>query len=343
MVTGQAKELIAQTEAIVSPVYLVGGSIRDLLLGRPVDDWDFTTPMIPDEVEARIKSAGKRAYNLGKRFGTMGMTFEGVKVEITTFRSESYDGKTRKPSVQFVKKLHEDLSRRDFTINAIAYRKRIVDPFGGRKDLKDGVIRAVGNARQRFKEDPLRLLRAARFASQLGFTVDDDTTEKASERSHSILNVSKERWMQELDKLLVSDNPCVGLDWLIDTRVMNFVIPELSLQVGYDQNSHYHNLTLWEHTKAVVRATPPNIVLRWAALLHDIAKPFVRTDREDRSNYIKHDLLGADMTERIACHLRWSNARREEVVDLVFNHLRDDCPLRKYDQAGKIIDVGNEV
>jgi tRNA nucleotidyltransferase (CCA-adding enzyme) len=325
-----------KVKAIVDPVYMVGGCVRDELLGTIPDDYDFATPLLPDEIEQKIRQAGKRAYNVGKRYGTVGVKIDGQLVEITTFRNEHYTPGSRKPQVGFVKDITADLSRRDFTINAMAKRDgKLIDPFGGQEDLKNRVVRCVGNARERFKEDPLRMLRVARFMSKLDFAVDADTLDKTEEMSYKILEVSRERWTMEMDKLLVTRNPVIGLRFMMDTKLFNFMIPEISLQNGYDQNSPYHAMPLWEHTMVVVDNVAADVELRWAALLHDIAKPFVRHDRPDRSNYIKHDMLGAEMVERIALHLKWSNSRRENVKNLVATHLKDDNPLRKADFIGK--------
>lgn len=323
-------------EDIISPVYVVGGAVRDELMGRTPADYDFATPLSPDEIEQSIRNYGRRPYITGKRFGTVGVRFEGNVVEITTFREEVYTRGNRKPHVGFLDNITADLGRRDFTINAIARRgKRIIDPYGGVEDIKNKTIRAVGHPNHRFRDDPLRLLRAARFVSQLGFTVEEGTKKSAGKMAHKMLGVSKERWSQEMDKLLIGEHVGKGLDFLADTRILNFILPELSLQVGYDQNSKYHDFTLWEHTKKVVEAVQKDKVIRWAALLHDVGKPFTRTDKEDRSNYIHHERVGAEMVWKIARYLRWSNERRDEVVDLVLHHLDKGSELKKADDAHK--------
>lgn len=321
---------------MVDPVYMVGGSVRDDLLGKEPKDYDFATPLSPDEIEDRIRKAKRRPYLVGKRFGTIGCKIDGYFVEITTFRNEKYITGSRKPQVEFVKDITADLGRRDFTINAIAKRgDRIIDPFGGKLDLLSKVVKCVTDPKQRFKEDPLRMLRAGRFASQLDFSIDQALEGFAKNMSHKILEISKERWVMELDKLLMTDNPSVGLDYLMRTKLFNYMIPELSLQLDYEQNSPHHQYDLWTHTKKVVELTPKDITLRWASLLHDIAKPFVRTDRRDRSNYIKHDLLGKDIVIKIALYLKWSNDRREQVSELVLNHLKENSPLKECDRGGK--------
>ena len=326
-----------KVESIISPIYMVGGCVRDSIRGVEPKDYDFATPLLPDEIEAAVKKAGLHAYCVGKRFGTIGCKVDGNYVEITTFRTEKYAEGNRKPSVEFVKDITADLSRRDFTINAIAKRgEKYIDPFGGEEDIKKKCIRCVGKPSDRFKEDPLRLLRAARFASQLGFTIDMDLYVIALQLNYKILEVSKERWMMELDKLLMSNLSSSGLAFIADTKLLNYIIPELSLQVEYNQNNPHHSHPLWFHTLDVVQGVPADINLRWAALLHDIAKPFVRTEnKKGYSNYIKHDLLGADMVLKIARHLKWSNDRTEIVSNLVLNHMKDDSPLRKADGEAK--------
>ena len=333
-------KIYEELNKIIEPLYMVGGSVRDSLMSREPNDYDFTTPLMPDEIERKIKQAGKKAYITGKRFGTIGTKLNGNLVEITTFRNEKYKKGNRKPDVSFVKDITADLSRRDFTINAIAMRvgtNKIIDPFNGIEDINKQVIRAVGNGKTRFKEDPLRMLRVARFASQLGFTVEIKTLEAVKEKNYKILEVSKERWVKEIDKILVSDCPRIGLNILAYTNLLNYIIPELSLQVGYDQNSKYHSLPLWEHTLGVVDNVNADIILRWSALLHDVGKPFVRTKNKktEYHNYIKHDLLGAEMVDKIGRYLKFSNDRREQIKNIVLHHLDEDSPLREADNLSK--------
>ena len=321
---------------MVSPVFLVGGSVRDALMGRMSEDFDFTTPLDPDTVEIRVRAAGRRPYLVGKKFGTVAFKVESHTVEVTTFRCETYAENTRRPDVEFVAELAEDLSRRDFTINAMAQRgDEIVDLFGGRDDLAAGVIRAVGNPRERFAEDPLRMLRAARFASQLEFAVEPETVSAMHRLSQRILHVARERWVAELDKLLVGPGVADALRLLAETGLLRYLLPELALQVGYEQNSRYHDRTLFEHTLGVVEASPADLTLRWAALLHDVGKPYVRIDKPDRSTYVTHELLGAELVERIALYLKWGNRRREDVTRLVREHMLAESPLRAADDSAK--------
>lgn len=324
------QEIIQAVAEIVSPVYLVGGSVRDSLLGHPPYDYDFATPLSPDEIEAAVRASGRRAFVAGKRFGTIGFKLGEHHIEVTTFRSETYTPGSRKPAVEFVHDITYDLSRRDFSINALAMREdgTIIDPFGGRDDLQNGIIRTVGKPEDRFQEDPLRMLRAARLASQLNFTIDEETEHRALKRSYHILEVSKERWTQELDKLLMTRWPEVGLHFLARTRLLNFMLPELAIQVGFDQDSPYHELSLWEHSVKTVRLTEPHINIRWAALLHDVGKPFSRTvNKHGYSNYVHHAEIGAEITDKIGLYLKWSNDRRHEVRKLVHDHLEEGSPV----------------
>jgi tRNA nucleotidyltransferase (CCA-adding enzyme) len=342
------EEILKQVNVIVSPVYLCGGACRDELMGKEITDYDFATPLSPEIVEQKIRDVGKRPILVGKRFGTIMMRIEGYNIEITSFRSENYEPGNRKPLVDFVKDIGEDLKRRDFTMNAIAKNEdKYIDLFGGKEDIKNKIIKSVGNPTKRFKEDPLRLLRAARFASQLGFDIEEDTLKSMKKNAHHILDVSKERWTQEMDKLLMGKDVAKGLYYLWTTDLFMYMIPELHLQYKYDQNSPYHNLFLDDHTKIVVKNVE-GLINRWAALLHDIAKPFCRlnkevfTDDENqqtirsvKSNYPKHDLLGCEMVKRIGKNLKWSNERIKEVSELVLHHLEDTNPLRQADYIGK--------
>lgn len=333
------KDMICQEviEILGDKVYLVGGAARDLTIGNTPKDYDFCTPYSPDEMEVKVRAARKRVYGAGKRFGTIGFKSNGEFVEVTTFRTERYDHKSRKPEVEFVEDINQDLGRRDFTINAMAFHgDRLIDPFGGRLDILAKKIKPVGDGRERIKEDPLRMLRAARFAAQLGFNVDPNFIGTMRKHAQKIMQVSRERWCQEMDKLLISDHPEKGLQILADSHLLKFMFPELWLHVGYDQNSPYHELTLWEHTVSTVRQSPKNVDLRWAALLHDIGKPFVRTEKNEfQSNYLMHDIVGSYIAEGLAARLKWSNKRRELVVETILNHLKDESPIRMADNASK--------
>jgi len=319
--------LLKEVETIISPVYLVGGSVRDTLLGKKPHDYDFCTPHHPDVIEEAIRTSGKRAFTVGKKFGTLGCKVGEHFIEITTFRTEIYEETSRKPHVEFIDDITHDLSRRDFTINAMAIRAdgTLIDPFGGLSDLEQGILRTVNKLYDRYNEDPLRMLRAARFCAELGFAVERETRLQAGKKADKILEVSRERWTVELDKLLVSKQPTRGLHFLAHTRLLAFMLPELGIQVGFNQNSPYHQLDLWSHTIRTVELSPADVTVRWGALLHDIGKPYVQIhNNRGYSNYQHHAEVGAEMTLRIGAYLRWSNKRIAEVTNLVRHHLDDD-------------------
>jgi tRNA nucleotidyltransferase/poly(A) polymerase len=315
--------MINEVQKIIGEVYQVGGSVRDEILGLKPKDYDFTTPLTPDEIEQKIKDAGRKPYLIGKKFGTVGFKVEKdgkfEYVEVTTFRKEEYEPGNRKPNVSFVTDLREDLSRRDFTINAIAKSDKIIDPFGGRLDILERIIKCVGTPKDRFKEDPLRILRAARFASQLSFTIDDLTNSTMKRMAPSILNVSKERWVMEIDKILMTDNPQIGLITLMNCNIFNYIIPELTLQ---------RDTLQWANTVMKVKNVNKDLNLRWAALLCDIAKPFVKNEKKEKIIYPNHEILGKEMVIKIALYLKWSNDRTEIVSQLVSEHLKTNSLLK---------------
>lgn len=308
--------------AVVEDLWLVGGSVRDELMGRSSEDFDFVTPLSADEIEAAIRAAGRKPYTVGKRFGTVGMMAEGCKLEITTLRGATLD---------------EDLRHRDFTINAMAWQPGLLeDPFGGRADLEAGVLRAPGSARSSIRDDALRILRAARFESELGFSADEELREAMARHAHRLAGVAKERCALELDRMLSGAHAAKGVRLLAETGALAWVLPELALQEGYEQNSPYHDRDLFEHTLAVVEAVEPaDLDMRWAALLHDVGKPYVRAERPGRSTYVHHELLSAEIVDRVATSLKWSRARHARVRELVAGHMERGSVLRAADDSAK--------
>ena len=223
---------------------------------------------------------------------------------------------------------------------AIKNNGKVIDEFGGLEDLKNGLIKAVGNPKIRFKEDPLRILRAVRFAASLGFEIEPKTWDKLCKMRFDLLKISKERWVLEIDKILSLENPEKlekGLEMLMESGIFGVIIPELTLQKNYNQNSPYHNFDLWTHTKKVVFNVPfDDLDLRWTALLHDIAKPFVRTENKNgNSNYINHDILGSQMSLKISSYLKFSNFRKDFIFENILNHLQPESLLKIYDDLGK--------
>ncbi|MCX7624582.1 MAG: CCA tRNA nucleotidyltransferase [Thermomicrobium sp.] len=306
-------------------LYLVGGVVRDLLLGRPVTDLDYTTSAQPEETKRLGQAAGADSiYTVGEAFGTIGLVFAGVVVEITTYRTEWYPTADRRPAVRFGRSLLEDLARRDFTVNAMAVHAvtgELVDPYGGLRDLERRVIRAVGDPRERFREDPLRMLRAARFAAQLGFDVETETREAMRELAAELQRVSVERIAMELDRLLVAPEPDRGLEFLRETGLLPFVLPEL-VPLAEDVADRRHK-DVWRHTLLVVRQSPPRLAVRWAALLHDAAKPMTRTvDEQGEVHFFGHEVKGAELARKALRRLRQEKALVERVARLVELHLR---------------------
>ena len=259
---------------------VVGGAVRDELLGRPHADWDLATKLMPKAVMDRARAAGLKAIPTGLQHGTVTVILEDRPIEITTFRSDGDYLDGRHPeSVRLGVSLEEDLSRRDFTINAMALPVGggdLVDPFGGQADLAARILRAVGDPLQRFAEDGLRTLRACRFAAQLGFEVEAGTLAAIPERLEVARKVAAERVLTELTKLLCGDEPQRGLDLLAGTGLLDLWLPELRPMIGCGQNRH-HRWDVWRHTLEVVRWAPADPGLRWAALLHDAGKPGPRS------------------------------------------------------------------
>ena len=323
----QAYDAVSQ---VVSPVFLVGGSVRDWLSGRECNDFDFATPLDTDVVEARVRAAGRHPYLIGKKFGTVGFRLDGQIVEVTTFRAESYAQDAGRRDVTFLPELTGDLSHRDFTINAMALADGdVVDPFGGREDLKAGILRAVGSAQERFAEDPLRMLRAARFASQLDFEVDAATTEAIPDLAERLLLVARERWVAELDKLLVGSGAARAL-WLLElTGLMRYLLPEVHLLAALGTSREGATVSAFDRTLSVVNTVPADVTLRWAALLHDVARPYSATiDGVSGLTPADSDPLGPQLVERLALYLKWGNRRHAEVLALVRGQQLPDSPLR---------------
>ncbi len=326
------------------PIYFVGGCVRDLVMGIEPHDYDMCTSLEPDKMQAWIKSKGRKPWLQGKKFGTIGFKQEGIVVEITTYRSETYDFKTRKPNVVYTELLQEDLGRRDFTINQLIcdMKGNVKDHNSGLKDIEDKVLRCVGIPKVRFKEDPLRILRAIRQASKYGFDIEENTAIKMNHCRWELLRLSKERIVEEIEKVfeLPPDRLGTALCMYFEEDIFQIIFPELHMQKDYDQENPHHGLCLDIHTVLVVtrvRETTDNKVCLWSALFHDIGKPFVRTKAKNRNyyNYISHEKLGAAIVERLLRDYKFSNNDRKYVVKSVAEHIKDDSWLKKYDNASK--------
>lgn len=315
-------------------LYLVGGYVRDLLLGRETGDCDLATAAPPEKTLRILAGAGHTTYAIGMEFGTVAALLrgDGTEVQITSYRCrESYRKGSRHPDVVFGKSLEEDLKRRDFTVNAIAMDRtgEVIDPTGGRGDIRRKVLRTPLDPAETFGEDPLRMLRAFRFAAALGFSMEPGTLEAVKEKHRCILDISRERWKMEMDSLLsVADGGRVAgsLRMMKDTGILEDMVPEfvpMFLLEGVPQGPA-HDLDLWEHTLAAVAASTGNdALLRWAVLLHDIGKPSTLTaDGDGTPHFHGHEKRGAELAGKVADRFRFSRRDRKLLCLLVAGHLR---------------------
>lgn len=313
-------------------LYLVGGVVRDLLLGRQRADLDFATSATPETTKQLGRRAGADAlYDIGAAFGTIGFVFKSgehsITVEITTYRSEVYPTRDRRPAVTHGVSLLADLARRDFTINAAALdptSEELIDPFGGVGDLLRGELNAVGEALQRFDEDPLRVLRAARFAAELDFAIGAETLTAMRATGSQLERISIERIAAELNRLLVAPAVGRGLLALEEGELVAHALPELLPMVEDDRaGGQVRHKDIWQHTRQVVGKTPPRLAVRWAALLHDAAKPWTRSvDEHGEVHFFGHELAGASMARRLLRRLKQERWLEERVTLLVAMHLR---------------------
>ena len=307
-------------------LYLVGGPVRDRILGRPSHDLDFTTRARPDRVKVLARRAGATSiYTVGERFGTIGAVFESGPVEITTFRAESYRPGSRKPEVQFGESLEADLSRRDFTINAMAQdvlTGRIIDPHGGLADLVARRIRAVGSADDRFREDPLRVMRCVRFTAQLNFDIEAGTLAAARRTAEELRHVSAERIGAELNLILLSPEPGRALITLLEIGVLGLTMPELIPLQQTEQEERRQHKDVFAHTMRVLTSTPSEPETRWGALLHDVGKPQTKSIRNGRVRFFGHEEVGARIARRIMRRLKFDGRLSDRVTHIVRLHMR---------------------
>ncbi|GAA0902150.1 CCA tRNA nucleotidyltransferase [Streptomyces thermoalcalitolerans] len=318
---------------------LVGGSVRDTLLGRLGNDLDFTTDARPEDVLKIVRPWADAVWDVGIAFGTVGAQKQVrvedadrcFQIEVTTYRSEAYDRSSRKPEVSYGDSIEEDLVRRDFTVNAMALalpEKKFIDPHGGLADLEARVLRTPATPEESFSDDPLRMMRAARFAAQLDFEVAPEVVAAMKEMSARIEIVSAERIRDELNKLILSDHPRKGLTLLVDTGLADHVLPELPA-LRLESDEHHRHKDVYDHTLIVLEQAMaledegPDLTLRLAALLHDIGKPRTRRfEKDGRVSFHHHEVVGAKMAKKRMTALKYSNELVKDVSRLVELHLR---------------------
>jgi poly(A) polymerase len=328
------RELGSTFDAAGHELYLVGGSVRDALLGRLSPDLDFTTDARPEQVQELLRRWADAVWETGIRFGTVGVGKGDYRLEITTFRADAYDQVSRKPEVRFGDRLEDDLVRRDFTANAMAVRVtptgpgEFLDPLGGVAALRERTLDTPAAPAVSFGDDPLRMLRAARFVSQLGFTVAPRVRAAIEEMAPQLERISAERVAAELDKTLLGDDPVAGIDLLVETGMGEVVLPEVGgMRMAIDE--HHQHKDVYQHSLTVLRQAialeddGPDLVLRWAALLHDIGKPATRRHEANGGvSFHHHEVVGAKMARKRLRALKYSKQMVDDVSQLVFLHLR---------------------
>lgn len=320
----QIRELLERLENSGFKAYLVGGCVRDSIMGITPHDFDIATSALPNQTERVF--ADCRIVETGIKHGTVTVLYKGLSIEITTFRvdGEYLDGR-HPESVEFSANIEDDLSRRDFTINGMAYglKDGLVDPFGGQADISAQIIRCIGDPDSRFNEDALRILRALRFSARLGFAIDENTKQSMLKHKSDLRKISKERIFSELQMIICGkDIKRVMLEY---HEIFSVILPPLAQQVGYNQNSKYHNSTLYEHTARAVEAAPPEPVIRLVMLFHDMGKPICRVNGENgEGHYYGHADESARIADELLRVLKCDNYRRNMICQIVKYH---DIPI----------------
>lgn len=301
--------------------YIVGGCVRDSLIERQLKDWDITTSAKPEDILRLFE----KTIPTGIKHGTVTVVLNKNNYEVTTYRIDGDYSDNRHPDeVIFTSSLKEDLSRRDFTVNSLAYNSinGLVDMFDGISDLHNRLIKCVGDPDKRFNEDALRMLRAIRFACQLDFTIDEETY-KAISRNYALLrNVSSERIKDEFCKILLTSKPSRGMKMLLETKLLDYIVPELKESVGFDQKNPHHDKNVFDHIMSVLDNSEENLVVRLGALLHDIGKPRTFSiDKKGIGHFYGHNVVSAQMAEEILKRLKFDNKTIEKVLIIITEHM----------------------
>ena len=326
-------------------IYLVGGAVRDGILGIETKDFDFTTNASSEDSIKMLNKNDYKTTEIGRAFGTIETTVGDYSIHITTYREDKYNKDSRKPEIKTSGELETDLSRRDFTVNAIAYdinNNEIIDPHGGLKDLSEGLIRTPDTADISFSDDPLRMLRACRFVSTHGFTPNNELFKAISKNVERIEIVSTERIRDEFTKLLTGKEPSLGLKAFVESGLSELIMPELN-ELKIEVDPKHHHKDVYEHTMVVLDRVSPTLVSRMSALLHDIGKPKTKGIENGKVHFRHHEVVGAKMSKKILKRLKYDNETIKKVSLLVENHLRPhtfkmgwtDSAVRRY-----IIDAG---
>ena len=336
-------KILKQLEDAGFESYAVGGCVRDELLNRVNFDVDITTSARPDEIKEVFKDY--KIIDIGAKFGTIKVLDEDSEYEITTMRRESgYSDKRHPEKIAFTDDIKEDLKRRDFTINAMAKRNdQIIDLFDGKKDLKDKIIRAVGDPNERIKEDVLRSLRAVRFATTLNFDISDDLKKAIRNNAESIEEISKERIQVELNKILLADEPRRGILLLDEVRLLEYIFPEVFATKDFDQHSSFHSENLYDHTLSVLEKTPPILEVRMAALYHDVGKiDTFFLDENGEGRFFGHQSLSEELLVERLKKLKYSRKFIENTSILVKRHMDNTNTYTKKSVRKLLRNIGEE-
>lgn len=332
-------------------IFCVGGYVRDMLLGKESNDLDYATDALPEQIESILKKAGYRSHKVGWAFGTIGVIENGYEIHITTYRkAEYYQRDNRKPVVEWGKTITDDLTRRDFTINSLALDKNgeILDLFNGREHLENHILETSINAEEAFSSDPLRMLRAVRFKAQLNFHYSENVKKALETQAFRLMILSKERIQDEFNKILLSDNVKDALYDLYDYKLFNYFLPELTMLANIDQESEFHHKNGLLHTLDVVANSPVNIISRYAALFHDIGKPFTKSIVDNKVHFYKHEDLSAFLAKSILNRMGLPKKWIDDIVFAVKAHMRanlydgswSDSAIRRFiNEMGNNIDL----